>query len=97
MVKKNPPQLYPGRDGGLRRYFFVIFGGGQSRLFFLFGIEWAQRREGDRMAKILRINRKKQMSADRVFFDNRVPGQVRDRLTEGWPEGRAERERTSQN
>ena len=30
------------------------------------------------------------------FFDNRAPGQVRDRLTEGWPEGRAERERTSQ-
>ena len=28
--------------------------------------------------------------------DNRAPGQARDRLTAGWPEGRAERERTSQ-
>ena len=83
--------------GGCGGTFFGISGGGQSRLFFLFGIKWAQRREGDKIAKILRINRKKQMSVDIVFFDNRVPGQVRDRLTEGWPEGRAERERTSQN
>ena len=83
--------------GGCGGTFLGISGGGQSRFIFLFGNKWAQRREGDRMAKILRINRKKQMSADRVFFDNRVPGQVRDRLTEGWPEGRAERERTSQN
>ena len=44
-------------------------GGGQSRLFFLFGIKWAQRREGDKIAKILRINRKKLMSVDIVFFD----------------------------
>ena len=28
--------------------------------------------------------------------DNRAPGQARDRLTEGWAEGRAEQERTSQ-
>ena len=46
----------------------MIFGGGQSRFIFLFGIKWAQRREGDKIAKILRINRKKLMSVDIVFL-----------------------------
>jgi len=53
--------------GGCGGTFFGISRGGQSRFIFLFGIKWAKRREGDRMAKIFMINRKKLMSADRVF------------------------------
>ena len=74
MVKKNPLQFALRGEGAAAVLFWGYpfrrdFRGGQSRLFFLFGIKWAQRREGDKIAKILRINRKKLMSVDIVFFD----------------------------
>ena len=38
-------------------------------LFSFLELSWAQGRGGDKIAKILRINRKKLMSVDIVFFD----------------------------
>ena len=100
MVKKNPLQFALRGEGAAA----VLFLGypfrrdfrGVSPDYFSFLVL-----SGHREGKVTRLPRFSGLTGSRFqraeFFDNRAPGQVRDRLTEGWPEGRAERERTSQN
>jgi hypothetical protein len=64
---------------------FLSSGWGQSQFHFLFGIKWAQRREGTGFAGFLGLTESRPLGK----IENRKLGGAEDRLPEGSPKGAA--------